>query len=192
MYYLLQALRVVAWDGYCMENRNAGHNSFNICWPSGRAVTDRLKTFPQGSNSSLLSYKATLRLVRSELIARSDVEVRWLGVTHPCSRTSMNLVGQLLNGHRAPIGTSWHACFSKRGQRASSSSGLEQLQLGGETSRTIKESEACPCHTSFCAGQEPAWMVGQTEGSPVLHNPRRDIMKVWKRQVVGKPGNSQT
>lgn len=181
MYYLLQALRVVAWDGYCMENRNAGHNSFNICWPSGRAVTDRLKTFSQGSNSSLLSYNATLRLVRSELIARSDVEFRW-----------MNFVGQLSNGHRAPIGTSWHACFSKRGQRASSSSGLEQLQLGGETSCTIKESEDCPCHTSFCAGQEPAWVVGQTEGSPVLHNPRRDIMKVWKRQVVRKPGNSQT
>lgn len=43
--------------------------------------------------------------MKSELIARSDAEVRWLGVIHPCSWTSMNLVGQLSNSHRAPIGT---------------------------------------------------------------------------------------
>lgn len=79
-------------------------------------MTDRLKTFFKGSISSLLRYNVTLRLVRSELIAGSDVEVRWLGVTHLCSQTSMNLVGQLLNSHRAPIGTFWHTCFSKRGK----------------------------------------------------------------------------
>lgn len=35
-------------------------------------------------------------------------------------------------------------------------------------------------------------MVGQTAGSPVLHNHRKDIMKLWKKQVVGKHGSSQT
>lgn len=100
----------------------------------------------------MLSYNVTLRLVRSELIARSAVEVRWLGVTHPCSWTSMNL-GQLLNSHAAPLGTSWHTCFSKRRQRPSSSSNLEQLHLSGETSCTIKESEgSAPVTRAFVLG----------------------------------------
>lgn len=62
-------------------------------------------------------------------------------MTHPCSWTSMNLVGQLLNSHGAPLGASWHTCFSKRRQWPSSSSNLEQLHLSGEPSCTIKESE---------------------------------------------------
>lgn len=34
-------------------------------------------------------------------------------------------------------------------------------------------------------------MVGQTAGSPVLHNHRTDDLKIWEKEVVAKHRNSQ-